>query len=201
MILLTWTIYCHHQKVLHNMLWMAFTIRENLSLILSELEWVGTSYDINIENCFAAPMPMKIISNGNIFYSSQKIYTIYYTVEEIHIKNIEYLFWMQITIKIVYSNYGNSLDMNILGLMDLKAHPRKKPLYRIRNKNMMFLIVWTITYLRLKGQRQLGVHMHIMVFLCISSNVGLCVQSWGIEHQGDNMHYGSYPTLEECIDH
>ena len=33
---------------------------------------------------------------------------------------------MQITIKIVYSNYGNSLDMNILGLMDLKAHPRKK---------------------------------------------------------------------------
>lgn len=126
MILLTWTIYCHHQKVLHNMEWMAFTIRENLSLILSELEWVGTSYDINIENCFAAPMPMKIISNGNIFYSSQKIYTIYYTVEEIHIKNIEYLFWMQITIKIVYSNYGNSLDMNILGLMDLKAHPRKK---------------------------------------------------------------------------
>ena len=66
---------------------MAFTIRENLSLILSELEWVGTSYDINIENCFAAPMPMKIISNGIIFYSSQKIYTIYYTVEEIHIKN------------------------------------------------------------------------------------------------------------------
>ena len=66
---------------------------------------------------------------------------------------------------------------------------------------MMFLIVWTITYLRLKGQRQLGVHMHIMVFLCISSNVGLCVHSWGIEHHGDNMHYGSYPTLEECIDH
>ena len=32
---------------------MAFTIRENLSLILSELEWVGTSYDINIENGFA----------------------------------------------------------------------------------------------------------------------------------------------------
>ena len=67
---------------------MAFTIRENLSLILSELEWVGTSYDINIENGFAAPMPMKIISNGNIFYSSQKIYSIYYASEEIHISNI-----------------------------------------------------------------------------------------------------------------
>ena len=65
--------------------------------------------------------------------------------------------------------------MNILGLMDLKAHPRKKPLSHGRNKNMMFLIVWTITYLRLKGQRQLGVHMHIMVFFCISSKVGLCV--------------------------
>ena len=66
---------------------MAFTIRENLSLILSELEWVGTSYDINIENGFAAHMPMKIISNGNIFYSSPKIYSIYYPVEKIHIKN------------------------------------------------------------------------------------------------------------------
>ena len=55
---------------------MAFTIRENLSLILSELEWVGTSYDINIENVFAVPVPMKIISNGNIFYSSHKIYSI-----------------------------------------------------------------------------------------------------------------------------
>ena len=66
---------------------MAFTIRENLSLILSELEWVGTSYDINIENCFAAPMPMKIISNGNIFYSSHKIYSIYCVVEKIPIKN------------------------------------------------------------------------------------------------------------------
>ena len=32
---------------------------------------------------------------------------------------------MQITCKIVYCNHGNSLDMNILGLMDLKAHPKK----------------------------------------------------------------------------
>ena len=66
---------------------MAFTIRENLSLILSELEWVGTSYDINIENVFAVPVPMKIISNGNIFYSSHKIYSIYFALEKIHIKN------------------------------------------------------------------------------------------------------------------
>ena len=62
---------------------MAFTIRENLSLILSELEWVKTSYDINIENGLAVPMPMEIISNGNIFYSSHKIYPIYYAVESL----------------------------------------------------------------------------------------------------------------------
>ena len=62
---------------------MAFTIRENLSLILSELEWVKTSYDINIEKGFAVPMPMEIISNGNIFYSSHKIYPIYYAVERL----------------------------------------------------------------------------------------------------------------------
>mgnify|MGYP001360753232 CR=1 FL=1 len=67
---------------------MAFTIRENLSLILSELEWVGTSYDINIENVFAVPIPMKIISNGNIFYLSHKIYSIYYALEKIHNKTV-----------------------------------------------------------------------------------------------------------------
>lgn len=78
---------------------MAFTIRENLSLILSELEWVGTSYDINIENGSAAPMPMKIISNGNIFYSSHKIYSIYHGVEKIHIKNVYRIFILNVNYK------------------------------------------------------------------------------------------------------
>ena len=84
------------------MQWMAFTIRENLSLILSELEWVGTSYDINIENGSAAPMPMKIISNGNIFYSSHKIYSIYHGVEKIHIiSNIYFECKLQARLSIV----------------------------------------------------------------------------------------------------